>query len=211
MDFRGPRHAGPPIGTCGAVEPVVADGRRPHRNGPGRSGPSAPRSSPQWRSFAAWNILRTREATVDELGAGERVSAVLRAGRSLAQVMRPVVWCRQEDPIREVARLIGESGASCALVRQDGGIGIVTDHDFRARVATGQVSADAPVAQVATSPVLTIASADTVADALLRMLDHGVHHLVVTDPTGIPVGVVRVVDIASAEVSDPIRLRSTIG
>src|SRR6185369_16012398 len=51
----------------------------------------------------------------------------------------------------------------------------------------------------------------TVSDALLRMLDHGVHHLVVTDPSGIPVGVVRVIDIASAEVSDPIRLRSAIG
>jgi CBS domain-containing protein len=143
--------------------------------------------------------------------AGERVSSVLRAGRSLAQVMRPVVWCRPEDPVRQVALMIGESGASCALFRQEDRIGIVTDHDFRARVATGQVSPDAPVTDAGTSPVLTIAGGDTVSDALLRMLDHGVHHLVVTNQAGTPVGVVRVVDIASTEVSDPIRLRSAIG
>ena len=146
-----------------------------------------------------------------ELGAGERVGAVLRAGRPLAEVMRPVVWCRPDDPVHEVARLIGASAASCALVRQDAAIAIVTDHDFRARVATGEVSPDTPVARVTTSPVLTVAASDTVADALLRMLEHGVHHLVVTDPAGTPIGVVRVVDIASAEVSDPIRLRSAVG
>jgi len=148
---------------------------------------------------------------VVEDGAGERVSSVLRSARSLAQVMRPPLWCGPEDLVREVARVIGESGASCALFRQDDRIGIVTDHDFRARVATGEVSLDAPVSDAATQPVLTIPDGDTVSDALLRMLDHGVHHLVVTDPAGTPVGVVRVVDIASAEVSDPIRLRSAIG
>jgi CBS domain-containing protein len=148
---------------------------------------------------------------VVENSAGEHVAAVLRAGRLLAEVMRPALWCQPEDPVREVARLIGQRGVSCALVRQDGRIAIVTDRDFRARVATGEVSPDAPITDAATSPVLTIGQTDTVADALLRMLDHGVHHLVVTDPAGEPVGVVRVVDIASAEVSDPIRLRSTIG
>jgi CBS domain-containing protein len=151
------------------------------------------------------------DAAVVELGAGERIGAVLRAGRPLNQVMRPVVWCRPDDPVRQVAWLIGEHGGSYALVRQDAAIAIVTDHDFRARVATGEVSPDKPVALVATSPVLTIAASETVADALLRMPEHGVHHLVVTDPAGTPVGVVRVADIASSEVSDPIRLRSAIG
>jgi CBS domain-containing protein len=148
---------------------------------------------------------------VVEDGAGEPVDAVLREGRPLAQVMRPIVWCRPDDLVRTVALRVGESGASCALVRGDDGIAIVTDHDFRARVATGEVSSDAPVARIATSPVLAIGHGETVADALLRMLEHGVHHLVVTDTSGLPVGVVRVADIASAEVSDPIRLRSAIG
>jgi CBS domain-containing protein len=148
---------------------------------------------------------------VVEIGTGERVGAVLRAGRPLPQVMRPPLWCQPDDQVRDVATLIGAGGGSCALLRRDEGIAIVTDHDFRSRVATGEVSPDARVAQIATTPVLTISAGDTVADALLQMLQHGVHHLVVTDQAGGAVGVVRVVDIASTEVSDPIRLRSTIG
>jgi CBS domain-containing protein len=44
-----------------------------------------------------------------------------------------------------VAARIGAAGESCALVKDDGGLGIVTDHDFRQRVATGEIGVDAPV------------------------------------------------------------------
>ena len=90
------------------------------------------------------------------------------------------------------------------------GLGIVTDYDFRHRVATGQVAIDAPVTQVATVPALTIDEAATQAAGLLRMVENGVHHLVVTDGSARPVGVVRVVDLAQVEVRDPLLVRSAI-
>jgi CBS domain-containing protein len=133
------------------------------------------------------------------------------AGRRLAQVMRPVVRCRATDRVRDVAARIGAAGHSCALVDTGTGLGIVTDHDFRSRVATGAVALDAPVGDLATVPALTVDGDATAAAGLLRMVEHGVHHLVVTDRAARPCGVVRAVDLAQAEVRDPLRIRAAVG
>lgn len=100
---------------------------------------------------------------------------------------------------------------SCALVQTGDGLGIVTDHDFRRRVATGELGVDAPVSALATVPAPTIDDQASQAAVLLRMLEHAVHHLVVTDRTGRPAGVVRAVDLAQVEVRDPLLVRSAIG
>ena len=87
-------------------------------------------------------------------------------------------------------------------------LGIVTDRDFRHRVATGEVGVDAPVTAVAVVPVLTIDETATHADALLRTVEHAVHYLVVTDRGGQLIGVVRAVDLAQSEVRDPLVVRA---
>lgn len=144
----------------------------------------------------------------------EQVSAPATSGppleRRLLELVRPIVWCRDSDPIREVARQIGTGDHSCALVRTGTGFGIVTDRDFRHRVATGEIGVDAPVSALATVPVLTIDEQATQAAGLVRMVEHGIHHLVVTGPAGEPVGVVRAVDLAQMEVRDPLLIRSAI-
>ena len=106
--------------------------------------------------------------------------------RALALVTRPPAWCDEHEPVRDVARRMGETGESCVLVRGERGIGIVTDHDFRRLGATGQYSVDAPVGDLVSMPVVTVDESATAPAALLRMLEHGVHHLVVTDRSGTP-------------------------
>jgi CBS domain-containing protein len=157
---------------------------------------------PERLRFAGVNVLSRRERLTD--------GGVGRGDRRLVDLMRPVVWCEESDRVRDVADRIGLAGTSCALVRTAAGLGIVTDQDFRHRVATGQVGVDAPVAQLATVPALTIDEDATQAAGLLCMVEHGVHHLVVTDQSARPVGVVRVVDLAQAEVRDPLLVRSAI-
>jgi CBS domain-containing protein len=130
--------------------------------------------------------------------------------RRLAALLRPIVWCNASERLRDVARRIGASAASSALVRTPAGMGIVTDHDFRDRVATGELSVDSPVGALARTPVLTIDEDDTQSAALLRMIEHAVHHLVVTDSTGRAVGVVRAVDLAGAGVRDPLVVRGAV-
>lgn len=131
-------------------------------------------------------------------------------GRPVREVMRPVVWCGAGDSVRDAAARIGAALQSCALVRLGPDIGIVTDRDFRQRVVSGEIALDTPIADLASRPVLTIGEEASQATGLLRMVEHGLHHLVVTGATGRPVGVVRVVDMASAEVRDPMVVRSAI-
>jgi CBS domain-containing protein len=166
---------------------------------------------PDPRNFLA-HPERLRFAAVDAVSRRERLTdgGVSRGDRRLADLMRPVVWSAETVRVRDVADQISLAGTSCVLVPTATGLGIVTDHDFRRRVATGQVGVDAPVGQLATVPALTIDEDATQAAGLLCMVEHGVHHLVVTDQSGRPVGVLRVVDLAQAEVRDPLLARSAI-
>nr|BFE71856.1 cyclic nucleotide-binding/CBS domain-containing protein [Actinoplanes digitatis] len=165
---------------------------------------------PDPRAFLA-HPERLRFAAVDTVVRRRLTDGgVRRADRRLADVMRPIVWCAESDLVRHTADRIGAAGTSCALVRTAVGLGIVTDHDFRHRVATGHIGVDAPVARLATVPALTIDEDATQTAGLLRMVEHGVHHLVVTGQSGRPVGVIRVVDLARAEVRNPLLVRSAI-
>jgi CBS domain-containing protein len=133
-----------------------------------------------------------------------------RAGVPLARLARGIVWADPGERVRDVAERIGAAGLSCALVRTDGGVGIVTDVDFRRHVATGRIGPDAPVADLASVPALTVGADATQGTGLLRMVENGVHHLVVVDPGGAPLGVLRAVDLASAEIRDPLLVRAAI-
>jgi CBS domain-containing protein len=155
---------------------------------------------PDPRAFLA-KPQRLRAAARPGLGRGDQ---------PVARLMRPIVWCAETDLVRDVAERIGAAGQSCALVRTRGDLGIVTDVDFRRKVATAQVSVDAPITALATRPALTIEDDASQATGLLKMIERGVHHLVVVDRTGHPAGVLRAVDLAGAEVRDPLLIRSAI-
>lgn len=128
---------------------------------------------------------------------------------------RTMVLVDAATPINQVAAMIGERRQSCAVVRFPDhgvglGLGIVTDADFRARVATGAIGMHEEVGRIASRPALTVTVGTPMASAFLEMVERGVHHLVLTDSTGRPVGVLRAVDLASAEVRDPLVVRATI-
>ncbi len=78
------------------------------------------------------------------------------------------------------------------------------------RVATGEVSPAAPVGDLASYPVIGIGEDFSQAAAFSRMIDRGVHHLVVLDAPRRPWGIMRAVDFASAEIRNPLQVRSLI-
>jgi len=125
--------------------------------------------------------------------------------------MRSVILHAASTSIAEVAQAMTRVRTSCSLVTMpDEQIGIVTDSELRRRVATGAVPVTAPVGTIASVPARTIGSDALLGDAYLTMVEAGIHHLVVVDPRGRPVGVVRVVDVASAELRDPLVVRGAV-
>lgn len=132
-----------------------------------------------------------------------------RAQRAVRDYVQPVVTCLPDESVADVAARIDAARQSCAVVIFPDGLGIVTDADFRRDVATGGVAVDAPVRRIATRPARVITQDVVVASAFAEMLEHHVHHLVVVEGQR-PVGVVRVVDLASAEVRDPLVVRAAV-
>ena len=157
---------------------------------------------PERLVFAHYNAMITRPRLT-----GPSTDAALRPVRDF---MREPLWCDAESPIRDVARQMSESGRSCALFTSADGLGIMTDSDCRRRVATGEVPPDAAVRVIATVPARAVGEATPVSAAFVEMVMHGVHHLVVQDPRGHVVGVTRVFDLSSAEIRDPLTIRSAI-
>lgn len=125
--------------------------------------------------------------------------------------MRPVIVHEASTSIADVAKAMTKARTSCSLVTsRDEELGIVTDSELRRRVATGAVPITAPVGTIAAFPAQTIGSDALLGDAYLSMVEASIHHLVVVDPRGRPVGVVRVVDVASAELRDPLVVRGAV-
>ena len=83
--------------------------------------------------------------------------------------------------IKDVAQLLTENLVDNALVISNGNpIGIVTDNDFRSKVATGRIPMSHTVDKIMSSPVITVIDTVSVAEAQLVMLKHDVTHLCVT-------------------------------
>jgi CBS domain-containing protein len=135
---------------------------------------------------------------------------VLLIERPVSELMRPPTWVDPDTPITVAARLMTEANQSCVLFRTPEGIGIMTDSDCRRRVATGDVPPGAPVGAIGTVPAREVSVTTTAAESFLEMVTHGVHHMVVTDARGTPVGVARVFDLSSAEIRDPLVVRRAI-
>lgn len=132
------------------------------------------------------------------------------AQSNVVRYMRAIVWCDASASVREVAKAITDSEQSCALIRSGDELGLVTDRDFRSRVGVGEVSIDAPVRAIMSTPIITVPNSTTLATAFLLMVEAGVHHLVVIDEYQKPIGIVRAMDLASVELRNPLLIRGAI-
>ena len=84
---------------------------------------------------------------------------------------------------------------------QTGPVGIVSDLDVVAAVATGT---DPSALQVAAAQPLAVSADESLARAAQLMTEHALTHLVVLDATGgYPVGVLSALDIAAAYAGAP--------
>jgi CBS domain-containing protein len=155
----------------------------------------------QYRHF---NTLVARQRLISAGGPSSRMD------QKVSSAMKDVLWCEADESVREVAERMTDAHQKAALVRLGAGYGIVTDDDFRRLVATGEVPLDSPVAGIATTPAHGIDADSTVWSAYLRMVDYGIHHLVITDSSGLPVGISAVMDMAAGDVHHPLVVRNAI-
>ncbi len=128
-----------------------------------------------------------REAQIEKLQA-----SLLFLHEPLANLGREVVICKLETRIAELARWMTERNVTAALVAGENGsvLGIVTDHDLRARVLAENLPLSTPIQTIMSAPLSRISEQALIYEALMRMEEKGVRHLAVEDQNGQIVSVI---------------------
>lgn len=109
--------------------------------------------------------------------------------------------------VKQVAQLMTDNLMDSALViDQNYPVGIVTDADFRSKIATGRFEISTTADKIMAAPVITVTENVSVAEAQLLMLKYGVSHLCVThdgtDKSDIK-GIISEHDLVVAQANNP--------
>jgi CBS domain-containing protein len=114
-----------------------------------------------------------------------------------------IVAVPQEAPVLEVIRLMAEHHIGSVLVMQGHElVGIATERDYARKVILqGRSSAETPVSQIMSSPVVTISPADTAQTCMQLMTHRKIRHLPVVED-GRVLGLVSIGDLVKAVIED---------
>lgn len=121
----------------------------------------------------------------------------------LAHKAGRLVTVPKEAPVLEVIRLMAEHHIGSVLVMQGSElVGIATERDYARKVILqGRSSADTPVGQIMSSPVVSVLPTDTAATCMQIMTARKIRHLPVLDE-GRVVGMVSIGDLVKAVIED---------
>jgi CBS domain-containing protein len=116
---------------------------------------------------------------------------------------RAIYSVEAQAPVLNAIRLMAEHGVGALLVMKGAALeGIVSERDYARKVILlGRSSSDTPVADIMTSPVLTVSLDDTVQRCMQLMTDKRVRHLPVVDG-GRVVGMVSIGDLVKAVIAE---------
>ncbi len=144
-------------------------------------------------------------------GAGHTVHGLPEVGTTpVSAIMRPAAFCESEESVRAAARRLGAEGVSALLVRLSGEeLGIVTDADVRAAVASDGARFDAPVREIARTPTPTVPVAQLAIEATVDMLAEGTEHAAVLE-SGRVAGMLSAADLLGLDARSPIAVRHAI-
>ncbi len=119
---------------------------------------------------------------------------------------RRLVDCPPELTIRAAAQLMSRNAVSCLLVRAPAGgpAGIVTDNDLRVKVIAEGLDVGRPVADIMSSPLVTVSETAPTSEALMAMMQRRIKHLAVTDARGQVVGLMTHQDMMAAQGDSPL-------
>jgi CBS domain-containing protein len=108
-----------------------------------------------------------------------------------------------DDPVLEAIRQMAEHHIGALLVMKGTQLqGIISERDYARKVILhGRSSADTPVWQIMSSPVITVAPGQTVQDCMKLMTERRVRHLPVVE-SGRVVGMVSIGDLVKAVIED---------
>jgi len=121
----------------------------------------------------------------------ELQSSLLLMNLPVSSFMKETVTCNMNQPIVEAGKLMNRRNQDAILITQDAHnhVGIVTDSDLRDRVIAGELSAENPVFEVMSSPLVTIPDQSLLFEASLLIEEKQITHLPVINKNGDIIGI----------------------
>jgi CBS domain-containing protein len=121
----------------------------------------------------------------------------------LDQKDRAVLAVDPDDPVLAAIRAMAEHHVGALLVMQNNELlGIVSERDYARKVILlGRSSADTPVREIMTSPVVTVTPLSTLAECMRLVTTRRVRYLPVVE-NGRAVGVVSIGDLVKATIEE---------
>ena len=119
-----------------------------------------------------------------------------RKGRALFSI-------EPEDPVLEAIRMMADRHVGALVVMRGTELaGIVSERDYARKVVLlGRSSAETPVWQIMTSPVITVSPADSVQDCMRIVTERRIRHLPVMDG-GRVAGMISIGDLVKAVIEE---------
>jgi len=116
---------------------------------------------------------------------------------------RALFTIEPEDPVLEAIRMMADHHVGALLVMRGTELaGIVSERDYARKVVLlGRSSAETPVWQIMTSPVITVSLHTPVQDCMRLMTERRIRHLPVVDG-GRVVGMISIGDLVKAVIEE---------
>ncbi|MHB1542853.1 MAG: CBS domain-containing protein [Steroidobacteraceae bacterium] len=124
--------------------------------------------------------------------------------RHLLGSKKPALFTIGPDaPVLEAVRSMAEHGVGALLVmRGDALAGIISERDYARKVVLlGRASADTPIAQIMSSPVVTVSPDTNVQRCMVLMTERRIRHLPVVE-NGRVIGVVSIGDLVKSVIEE---------
>jgi CBS domain-containing protein len=115
------------------------------------------------------------------------------------------IWSVEtEEPVLEAIQIMADHHVGALPVLRDGQlVGIISERDYARKVILlGRSSAETPVWQIMSSPVVTVGPQDAVRHCMELMTERRIRHLPVIDEDGRMIGVVSIGDLVRAVIEE---------
>ncbi|HVW70468.1 MAG TPA: CBS domain-containing protein [Steroidobacteraceae bacterium] len=116
---------------------------------------------------------------------------------------RAIYSIRPDEPVLEGIRLMAEHHVGALLVMQgEDLVGIVSERDYARKVILkGRSSADTPVSQIMSSPVITVSLSHSVQECMQLVTARRLRHLPVVEGKKV-VGIISIGDLVKAVIEE---------